>query len=187
MPYVTYARRQALEPALNVLTSNLKPTIEDLEGAIEVLLTSLQPSADQADCLTTDSTWKDRPWYEVACLAATALTNMEMGVQVGDVNYMITSLILRTWFMHQPVSYTRINDIVGVLTSLRTGHSPIISPFDEAGIQVAGVLRCVDHEFMRRVHDVYEDGKILDNDDVFESWLGDKYKAPNQPLPYPNS
>ncbi len=186
MPYIMYHRRQALEPALSVLASHLDPTIEDLEGAIEVLLTSLQPQADRHDCLCTDSTWKDRPWFEVAELAATALANMPEGVQVGDVNYMITSVILRTYFMHDPVSYTKINDIVGVLTALRTGHSPIISPLDASGVKVAGVLRCVDHEFMRRVHDPYEDGKILDNDDVFEFWLGGMYRAPNQPLPYPN-
>ena len=178
MPYVTYDRRQALEPALSSLVSVLEPTIEDLEGAIEVLLTSLQPGADAHDCLGTDSTWKAHPWYDIACLAATALTNMPPdGVQVGDVNYMITSVILRTYFMHNPVSYTSINDIVGVLTALRTGHSPIASPLDKLGVKVAGVLRCVDHEFMRRVHDPFENGKIVDNEDVFESWLGEMYRS----------
>lgn len=171
MPYVTYDRRQALEPALSSLVSVLEPTIEDLEGAIEVLLTSLQPGADV-------NTWKGHTWYDIACLAATALSNMpHYGVQVGDVNYMITSVIIRLYFMHDPISYTKINEIVGVLTALSTRHSPFISPLDEAGVKVAGVLRCVDHEFMRRVHDPFENGKIVDNEDVFESWLGEMYRS----------
>lgn len=178
MPYTTYSRRQALEPSLSVLTSNLKPTIEDLEGAIEVLLTSLQPNADQHDGSFLGSSWKDHSWYGAAVLAAAALKNMDDGVQVGDVNYMITSLILRVWFTHQPVSYARINDIVGVLTTLRAWQSPPTWTRNEEGIKVVGVLRCVDHEFMRRVHDIYEDGKIKDNGDVFESWLGKEYRAP---------
>lgn len=179
MPYVTPDRREFLEPALAALASILKPTVEHLEGAIEVLLTTLSPTMDRTDSLTQDSTWKDEPWYDVATLAADRLLEIA-DPKVGDKNYFISELILRVWF--ERVGYSTINTVVGVLSALRASHAPIVSPFDVGLVECLGVLRCLEHELLRRVHDPYEDDQISASGDIFEPRLGSRYIAPNHPL-----
>lgn len=60
----------------------------------------------------------------------------------GELNYFITRVILRFLTQHGE-DYSTMNDILGALTH-------------------------VQHEFQRRVVDVHESGKILENGDVYE-------------------
>jgi hypothetical protein len=67
------------------------------------------------------------------------LTNDGCDFQVGEVNYVISSLI---WKLFQnKVSYTNANNLIGV-------------------------LECVKQEFIRRKLNDYEDGKIVANGDL---------------------
>ena len=59
----------------------------------------------------------------------------------GDMNYIITRLLL-AYLKHAGVSYTTLNCALGILT-------------------------CVKHEFYRRAVADYEEGKIVQNGDVY--------------------
>lgn len=181
MPYVSPDRREFLEPALSVLSSNLPKTSEALEGAIEVLLTSVYPRLDARNLINqNESKWAKKTWYEVASLAADRLQEID-SPKAGDKNYFISELILRVWFSER-VSYSAINTVVGVLQALRTDHSPILTPYEENLIEIVGVLRCLEHEFLRRVHDPYEDDQITASGDIFEQRLGPRYSRPEPGL-----
>lgn len=64
----------------------------------------------------------------------------EAGVTPGDLNYIITRTIL-TYIARKGLSYTHLNDVVGVLDSAKA-------------------------EFQRRLVGPYEDRKIAENGDV---------------------
>ncbi len=59
----------------------------------------------------------------------------------GELNYLITQLMLRYW-MKSPRNYQALNDVVGAVESAKA-------------------------EFQRRVVDIYEDKKLADNGDVY--------------------
>lgn len=68
-----------------------------------------------------------------------ALARQLINRPCGDVNYVISSLLDK---LIEPVSYTGINDMIGV-------------------------LECVKQEYYRRVAAPYEDKKIRQNGDVY--------------------
>lgn len=65
----------------------------------------------------------------------------EAPASVGELNFLITS-ICRDWATQDGLSYSAINDVVGV-------------------------LECVKQEFYRRMAAQYEDKKIKENGDVY--------------------
>lgn len=82
----------------------------------------------------------DREKYneDIQRLAST-LTDIKGDFKVGDVNYVISSIIW-TLFRNK-ISYTNGNNLVGV-------------------------LECVKQEFYRRMLAAYEDQKIVENGDI---------------------
>lgn len=65
----------------------------------------------------------------------------EKGWKKGEFNYVVTMLVVR-WLCSKNKSYDFVSDIKGVLTDIRD-------------------------EFKRRIMDVYEDSKIIQNGDVY--------------------
>ena len=80
---------------------------------------------------------EDRPYLE------TLIWNLKVDIQklnVGDLNYLITQILLST----KPIRYSDYNRLIGV-------------------------LECVKLEFYRRAVALYEDEKIKENGDVYET------------------
>lgn len=85
---------------------------------------------------------KDREkYYEDVCRLVDTLwsNNNGAGVKVGDVNYIISTLIWKLFANNK--SYTNGNNLMGV-------------------------LECVKQEFYRRQLAIYEDQKIVENGDI---------------------
>ena len=63
----------------------------------------------------------------------------------GELNYLLTKIVSQ-WLTEKGLSYTHINDVIGV-------------------------LECVKQEFYRRITAPYEDTKAAENGDVYPDYL----------------
>lgn len=84
---------------------------------------------------------KERGWIDSRLEPLLREFEHDKGISVGEVNYMITQIIL-AWADSQGISYATLNSVMGVLS-------------------------CVAREFYRRVVVPYEDKKCAENGDVF--------------------
>lgn len=171
MPYVYVSpNRDIIDPWIRQI-ADLSPAenINALEGQIMVILGAWYPGIDKPSILEPNhnpSELAGEIWFGPALSLANRLKDMD-GLKQGDINYAITALIIETWFADGKPGYSKINDVVGVLTFLRTVLAPIVHPFEPRLVQILGILRCAEHEFLRRVHDPYENLKLWENTDCY--------------------
>jgi hypothetical protein len=163
MPYIPENRREELEvPLLAFNATQRGADRADLLDSVLLILSAYEEAAKPSD---------DFNWTDEAANLRDALCALRDGPNVGDLNYTITRF-LEGVVIGDEVRYSKINLCAGLLSTLRTASAPILSGFGglpafDRLVDCMGVLRCCEHEFLRRLHDPYEDACIKKNGDCF--------------------
>jgi hypothetical protein len=165
MPYIPEDRRDLLETSLEDYAVTLKgKTNLELCDAVLLVLSAFEDAASPGG---------DFDWNDEAANLCDDLGDLPNGPNVGDLNYTITCLLEKA-VIGIEVRYSKLNRCAGILSTLRTGCAPVLQNADEDVcnrlIDCLGVLRCCEHEFLRRLHDPYEDSCIDRNGDCFNHY-----------------
>jgi len=166
MPYIPQDRRDLLEePLLRFIELHKGSSNARLCDCVLVILSSFNEDAGSS----LGFHWEDTDFD-----LRDSLTDLPDGPNVGDLNYTITRF-LEGAVIEDEVRYSKLNRCVGVLSTLRVLSAPLLSGArcEELAnnlIDCLGVLRCCEHEFLRRLHDPYEDKCIEKNGDCFEHY-----------------
>lgn len=165
MPYIPTKRREALEAPLRAFIEERKGSDNlDLCACVLLILSAYEDAAKPSE---------EFYFSEAAIDLRDALEDLTPNV--GDLNYTITRF-LEGAVIEDEVRYSKLNRCAGVMTTLRVSCAPILgAAMGERYtmnrlIDCLGVLRCCEHEFLRRLHDVYEDAMIEKNGDCFKHY-----------------
>jgi hypothetical protein len=157
MPYITQEMRVPLRPCIDKVVERAERKGDVTPSRVGEIIEGLLICTYQEECPIVGSAPYDV--MIVRDLISTILTEFEPAKRWGVLNYCVCKLIVKT-ILARKFNYNQLQAVMEALEAAREHVS---------AKPLRGLLRCVEHEFYRRVVAPYEDTKIAceENGDVF--------------------